>query len=107
MEMRTVLALVALLSAGPALAQQPAPLSPVPLSPVPLSIEPPGASSCSGCHGRSGRIPAIKAKSADEIAAAMLEYRAGQGAPTVMDRISRGFTEQEIRDIASWIVQRR
>ena len=48
-----------------------------------------------------------KAKSADEIAAAMLEYRAGQGAPTVMDRISRGFTEQEIRDIASWIVQQR
>jgi cytochrome c553 len=37
----------------------------------------------------------------------MLEYRAGQGSPTVMDRISRGFTEQEIRDIASWIVQRR
>ena len=95
--MRTVLAAMLLFLSGPALAQQPAP----------LSIEPPGASSCSGCHGRSGGIPAIKAKSADEIAAAMLEYRAGQGTPTVMDRISRGFTEQEIRDIASWIVQRR
>ena len=95
--MRTVLAAMLLFLSGPALAQQPAP----------LSIEPPGASSCSGCHGRSGAIPAIKAKSADEIAAAMLEYRAGRGAPTVMDRISRGFTEQEIRDIASWIVQRR
>ena len=102
MEMRTVLAAMLLFLSGPALAQQPAPLSP-----APLSIEPPGASSCSGCHGRSGGIPAIKAKSADEIAAAMLEYRAGRGAPTVMDRISRGFTEQEIRDIASWIVQRR
>ena len=99
MDMRTVLGFVALLSAGPALAQQPAPL--------PLTKEPPGASSCSGCHGRSGGIPAIKAKSADEIAAAMLEYRAGQGTPTVMDRISRGFTEQEIRDIAAWIVQQR
>jgi cytochrome subunit of sulfide dehydrogenase len=97
MEIRTVLAAMLLFLSGPALAQQPAP----------LSIEPPGASSCSGCHGQSGGIPAIKAKSADEIAAAMLEYRAGQGAPTVMDRISRGFTEQEIRDIASWIVQRR
>jgi cytochrome subunit of sulfide dehydrogenase len=95
--MRTVLAAMLLFLSGPALAQQPAP----------LSIEPPGASSCSGCHGRSSGIPAIKAKSADEIAAAMLEYRAGQGAPTVMDRISRGFTEQEIRDIASWIVQPR
>jgi len=97
MEMRTVLAAMLLFLSGPALAQQPAP----------LSVEPPGASSCSGCHGRSGGIPAIKAKSADEIAAAMLEYRAGQGSPTVMDRISRGFTEKEIRDIASWIVQQR
>ena len=97
MEMRTVLAAMLLFLGGPALAQQPAP----------LSNEPPGASSCSGCHGRSGGIPAIKAKSADEIAAAMLEYRAGQGSPTVMDRISRGFTEKEIRDIASWIVQQR
>jgi len=96
MEMRAVLAAMLLFSGGPALAQ-----------PAPLSNEPPGASSCSGCHGRSGGIPAIKAKSADEIAAAMLEYRAGRGSPTVMDRISRGFTEQEIRDIASWIVQPR
>src|SRR4051812_30304218 len=68
MEMRTVLPAMLLFLGGPALAQQPAP----------LSTEPPGASSCSGCHGRSGGIPAIKAKSADEIAATMLEYRAGQ-----------------------------
>ena len=99
MELRTVFAATLLFLSGPALAQQPAPL--------PLTKEPPGASSCSGCHGRSGGIPAIQAKSADEVAAAMLEYRAGQGSPTVMDRISRGFTEQEIRDIASWIVQPR
>jgi sulfide dehydrogenase cytochrome subunit len=92
MEMRTVLAAMllfpVLLSAGPAVAQQPAP----------LSAEPLGASSCSGCHGRSGGMPAITAKSADEIAATMLEYRAGQGSPTVMNRI---------RDIAAWIVQQR
>jgi sulfide dehydrogenase cytochrome subunit len=101
MEMRAVFTAVLLFSGGPALAQQPAPLSNGPPK------EPPGASSCSGCHGRSGGIPAIKAKSADEIAATMLEYRAGQGSPTVMDRISKGFTEKEIRDIAAWIVQQR
>ena len=101
MELRTVCAVMVLFLSGPAVAQQPAPV------PVPFAKEPPGASSCSGCHGRSGGIPAIKAKSADEVAAAMLEYRAGQGSPTVMDRIARGFTEQEIRDIASWIVQPR
>jgi len=52
-------------------------------------------------------MPAITAKSADEIAAIMLEYRTGQGSPTVMNRIAKGFTEQEIRDIAAWIVQQR
>jgi sulfide dehydrogenase cytochrome subunit len=96
MEMRTVVTMVMLFSAGPALAQQ-----------APPSTEPPGASSCSGCHGRSGGMPPIAAKSADEIAATMLEYRSGQGSPTVMDRIAKGFTEREIRDIAAWIVQQR
>jgi len=52
-------------------------------------------------------MPPIAAKSADEIAATMLEYRSGQGSPTVMDRIAKGFTEREIRDIAAWIVQQR
>jgi sulfide dehydrogenase cytochrome subunit len=100
--MRTVLAAMLLFLSGPAVAQQP-----VPLSAESPGAEPPGASSCSGCHGRSGGMPAITAKSADEIAATMLEYRAGQGSPTVMNRIAKGFTEQEIRDIAAWIVQQR
>ncbi|UEM02574.1 c-type cytochrome [Skermanella rosea] len=77
----------------------------------PAAAEPPGASSCSGCHALRGEaapgIPPILSKSADEIAAAMLAYRAGEGGPTVMDRISKGFTEEEIRAIAAWIASRR
>lgn len=77
----------------------------------PAAAEPPGASSCSGCHVLGGEasagIPPILSKSADEITAAMLAYRAGEGSPTVMDRISKGFTEEEIRAIAAWISSRR
>ena len=80
-----------------------------------LAAEPPGALSCSGCHALRGEasrdeasagIPPVLSKSADEIAAAMLAYRAGEGSPTVMDRISKGFTEEEIRAIAAWIASR-
>ncbi|EWY37651.1 hypothetical protein N825_16500 [Skermanella stibiiresistens SB22] len=72
---------------------------------------PPGASACSGCHaprgGASGGIPPIAAKSADEITATMLAYQAGEGEPTVMNRIAKGFTEPEIRAIAAWLVAGR
>ncbi len=63
---------------------------------------PPGASSCAGCHGGGG-MPALAGQPAEAITGAMLAYRAGQGSPTVMDRIARGFTEEEIRAIAAWV----
>jgi cytochrome c553 len=63
---------------------------------------PPGASSCAGCHGGGG-MPVLAGQPAEAIAGAMLAYKAGQGSPTVMDRIARGFTEEEIRAIAAWV----
>jgi cytochrome c553 len=63
---------------------------------------PPGASSCAGCHGGGG-MPVLAGQPAEAIAGAMLAYKAGQGSPTVMDRIARGFTEEEIRAIATWV----
>ncbi|CAA9256847.1 MAG: hypothetical protein AVDCRST_MAG27-2369 [uncultured Craurococcus sp.] len=48
-------------------------------------------------------MPALAGQPAEAITGAMLAYRAGQGSPTVMDRIARGFTEEEIRAIAAWV----
>ena len=67
---------------------------------------PPGASSCSGCHPAStsvdtpagrliGRMPA-------DIVAAVQAFRSGQQPATVMDRIAKGFTDDEIKAIADW-----
>jgi cytochrome c553 len=79
-------------------------------APAAADAPPPGASSCSGCHAMPVRegaaIPSLAGLDAGRIAAALLAYRRGEGAPTVMNRIARGFTEAEIRAIADWIAAR-
>ncbi|MFG1423338.1 c-type cytochrome [Roseixanthobacter liquoris] len=65
---------------------------------------PPGAASCSGCHGAAGgAIPALAGRPAGEIVADMQAFRTGARPATVMDRIAKGFTDEETRAIADWI----
>jgi sulfide dehydrogenase cytochrome subunit len=68
---------------------------------------PPGAAACSGCHGRAGGVPPINGRDANELAAAMRDFRSGQRAATVMDRIAKGFSDDETRAIASWLAAQR
>ncbi len=74
--------------------------------PAAAAAPPPGASSCAGCHGGGG-MPALVGQPVEAIAGAMLAYKTGQGSPTVMDRIARGFSEAEIRAIAAWVAAPR
>ncbi len=71
-----------------------------------IDVPPAGAAACSGCHPMSrpagtpftrlvGRNPA-------EIVTALQEFRTGQRPGTVMDRIAKGFTDDEIKAIAAW-----
>jgi cytochrome subunit of sulfide dehydrogenase len=72
------------------------------------SMAPPGATSCSGCHGpgvSGAAIPPLHGRPAEEIVAAMQDYRTGQRPATVMDRIAKGFTDEETRAIATWLSQ--
>ncbi|MFG1411122.1 c-type cytochrome [Xanthobacter sp. VTT E-85241] len=65
---------------------------------------PPGGSSCSGCHGAAGgAVPALAGRPAGEIVADMQAFRTGARPTTVMDRIAKGFTDEETRAIADWI----
>jgi len=71
------------------------------------SAQPPaGAASCTGCHPSSARIsspvPRLSGLDRDAIARAMQEFRSGQRAATVMDRLAKGFTDDEIQAIAAW-----
>ena len=76
------------------------------------SAEPPaGAASCSGCHPSSARVasPVLRLVGLDRaaIVRAMLEFRSGQRTGTVMDRIAKGFTDEEIQAIAAWFATQR
>jgi cytochrome c553 len=86
-----------LLGAVPAAAQSPAP---------------PGAAACSGCHPpRAGAdalaVQPLAGRPAGEIVEAMRAFRTGERSATVMDRIAKGFSEEETRPIAAWVGAQR
>ena len=68
--------------------------------------EPPaGASSCTGCHSTqagTAEMRALNGMPASEIAEKMSAFKAGSLPATIMDRIAKGFSEDEIRAIAAW-----
>jgi len=67
---------------------------------------PPGALSCSGCHATARSVdttvPRLIGRNPADITAAMLAFKSGQLPSTVMDRIAKGFSEDEIKAIAAW-----
>jgi cytochrome c553 len=86
-------AALALVSTGPVVAAGPA-------------DAPPGATSCSGCHP-AGRwvdtsVPRLIGRDPAAVVSAMQGFRSGQVPSTVMDRIAKGFTDDEIKAIAAW-----
>lgn len=84
------LALAVLSAAGPAAAGPPS-----------------GASSCTGCHGpRASPAASLDGRPPAELVAAMAAFRTGERASTVMGRIAKGFTDDEVRAIAQWFASR-
>jgi sulfide dehydrogenase cytochrome subunit len=63
---------------------------------------PPGATSCSGCHGGVAPLPVLAGRDTDGVVAALDAFRAGTRPATVMDRIAKGFTHDETMAIAVW-----
>ena len=78
---------------------------------VAFAEEPAGAASCSGCHPASARVsspvPRLSGLDRAAIVRAMQEFRSGQRTGTVMDRIAKGFTDEEIQAIAAWFATQR
>jgi cytochrome c553 len=67
---------------------------------------PRGAASCSGCHPASRwvgtDVPRLNGRNAAEMVGAMTQFRAGTRPATIMDRIVKGFTDDELKAIAAW-----
>lgn len=75
------------------------------------SDPPPGATSCSGCHASSGAVdiavPRLAGSKSEAIVSAMIAFKSGQQPATVMDRIAKGFNDDEIRAIAAWYASQK
>jgi cytochrome c553 len=72
------------------------------------AAEPPaGGSSCSGCHPASAKvetpIPPIRGRDPAEIVAVMRDFRSGERPSTVMGRIAKGYSDDELGAIAAWL----
>ena len=79
-------------------------------SAVAAAEAPPGASSCTGCHAAGAGLDAMRplaGRPQAEIAARMMAFKSGREPATIMDRIARGFTEDEIRAIAAWFAAQK
>jgi cytochrome subunit of sulfide dehydrogenase len=67
---------------------------------------PPGAASCSGCHPAKPNVdtpvPRLAGQDPATMVSAMQAFRSGKRPATVMDRIAKGFSDDEIKAIAAW-----
>ncbi|MBR0654658.1 c-type cytochrome [Plastoroseomonas arctica] len=69
---------------------------------------PPGASTCLGCHASTrtdAAIPSLRGRDPADVAEAMRAFREGRRPATLMDRLAKGFSEEESQAIAAWIVR--
>jgi cytochrome subunit of sulfide dehydrogenase len=66
---------------------------------------PPGAESCTGCHVKGGGIGVLVGRPAAETVTTLEAYRSGALPATLMNRIVRGFTPDEVRAIADWFAR--
>jgi sulfide dehydrogenase cytochrome subunit len=78
----------------------------LPLGAAVAADAPPGASSCSGCHPASQSVDTpvkqLVGRKPEDIVAAVKAFRSGEKPATIMDRIAKGFTDDEIKAIADW-----
>jgi cytochrome subunit of sulfide dehydrogenase len=67
---------------------------------------PPGALSCSGCHPArkwvDTQVPRLAGRDLGAIVQPMRQFKTGQLDGTVMVRIAKGFSDDEISAIAAW-----
>ncbi|WP_156912686.1 c-type cytochrome [Methylocaldum szegediense] len=69
------------------------------------------ALACTGCHGTSGQgvgsIPAINNIPESTFIRTMQEFKSGQRAATVMDRIAQGYNDRDFLELARFFRDRR
>jgi len=70
------------------------------------------ARNCDGCHGTDGNsfgpaIPTIAGMSVDYLTETMEAYRDGDAQSTIMGRIIKGYTEEEVEQMAEYFAAKK
>ena len=64
------------------------------------------AANCANCHGTDGRsqggMPSLNGQSTTKLVEALQEFRSGKRPATVMQQLSRGYTDAEIELLAGF-----
>jgi sulfide dehydrogenase cytochrome subunit len=67
------------------------------------------ALSCAACHGPDGKspgaIPAITGKTAAFLETTLADFKSGKRPGTVMNRLAKGYTDDEIKALAAYFAQ--
>ena len=63
------------------------------------------AFACSGCHGTDGQFenpgfPKLKSRPSEELELALLDFKYDRKKSSIMGRISKGYTDAELRSVA-------
>ncbi len=66
---------------------------------------------CLICHSPLARdsnaIPSLRGKSSEFIRQRLIEFKKDQGDPTIMNRIAKAYSDEQLSDIAEYLSQHR
>ena len=66
------------------------------------------AFNCQSCHNHNlQNLDLSQPLSTDELTKTLLAFKYGNQSATVMDRITKGFSDQELKSVASYFSQKR
>ncbi len=68
----------------------------------PAGPEPLGAESCTGCHVAGGGVGVLQGRPAADTAQQMEAFRSGARPATLMNRIVKGFSPDEVVALSAW-----
>lgn len=70
--------------------------------------------SCAGCHGTAGLdagsgklLPVLAGQPKDALAASMRAFKAGTRPATIMGQIAKGYSDEQIEQIAGYLAAQR
>jgi len=77
--------------------------------PMPSVAAPSGEAigfTCAGCHGTDGVsqgiVPSIKGEDEKSLRSELMEFKSGEEQGTIMNRIVKGYTDEEIAAVAKY-----